>query len=188
MANGKSIIEREIRTDVFRTGCAPHARAVAESRVGRWWWVIFIPLALTAIYGFSVDIRWLILSVAILLLLVPALTLFGYIGAISDPDAVEALYPRRATFRTDGSLLITTMPIPRDSEKLPQPGTDADAAAPKKSVIRREEIASATYMGKFLEVRFVAAGRRMLIPLASFESPSDPTILVEAFGRPEVNS
>lgn len=188
MANGKSIIEREIRTDVFRTGCAPHARAVVESRVGRWWWVIFIPLALTAIYGFSVDIRWLILSVAILLLLVPALTLFGYIGAISDPDAVEALYPRRATFRTDGSLLITTMPIPRDSEELPRPGTDADTAAPKKSVIRREEIASATYMGKFLEVRFVAAGRRMLIPLASFESPSDPTILVEAFGRPEVNS
>ena len=192
MANRTNIIEREIRTEVFRTGCAPHARAVAESGVGRWWWAIFLPLALTAIYGFSVDIRWLILSVAILLLLVPALTLFGYIGAISDPDAVEALYPRRAIFRADGSLLVTTLPLPRDSVDLPQPGTDTyvaeDTAAPKQSVIRREEIASASYRGKFLEVRFGAAGRRMLIPLEAFESPSDPTILAEAFGKPAVNS
>lgn len=188
MANVKNILDREITTEVFITGCSPHARVAAERGVVRWGWVLLVPLIITAIYGFAVDTRWLILSMAILLLIVPAVMLFGYIEAISDADAIEALYPRKVVFRTDGSVLVSSMPLRSDNEETPRILQETDAAINKQFIIEPGETTLASYRGHYLEVRFGADSRRMLIPLDAFDDPADHTILTEAFGNPAVNS
>ena len=175
------ILERQISTDIFRTGSAPHAKAAAEEITGRWRWAALMALAAIAAYGCFWDIRWLIVAVAITLLVIPALALFGYMHAIGDEDAVAAVSPRKAVFDTDGSIIVTQMPtVP-----------DGDAPAPRVPApvtIGREEIDSIEFRGRLLDRIFQNGERRLMIPLDAFKDPSEPSILADAFGRPAVNS
>lgn len=174
-------LERQITTEVFRTGSAPHAKAAAESGVGRWWWAIFIPLAFMAIYGCAADIRWLIVAVAILLLIVPTLALFGYMAALGDRDAAAALFPRKAKFNTDGSIEVKSLPMPVADDEI-KPKT------PSPLIIAKDDIAAINIRSNHLEIVFGEKKRRLLIPLDAFRNQREPLLVVEAFGKPAVNS
>lgn len=176
-----ALLSQQITTRMFRTGSAPHAKAAAEGGIGRWGWVIIVPLAAVALYGCASDIRWLIAALAVSLLIAPAVALFGYMRTISDRDATAAMFPRKAVFGTDGSVSVVPFPIQTAD------GTDCGRVPPTMTILPGD-INALRFRGKYLELLFDEPERRLLIPLASFESPSDPTILVEAFGRPEVNS
>lgn len=174
-------LERPITTDTFRTGSAPHAKRAALKNISRWWFGA-IPLAAMAVYGFAVDIRWFITAAAILLLIIPVLILFGYVGAMADRDAIEAQYTRRVRFDTDGSITVWRMPLPSESE--PE-GAPAD---PAPYYIARSEVSSLTIDGEYLEVRFDGGNRLLLVPVDALPDRASLTILAGAFGKPEVNS
>ena len=171
---------QEIKTKVFRTGSAPHAKAAAESVAARWWWVA-VPLAVIAVYGSLADTRWLIAALAVLLLLLPTLALFGYLSAIGNRDAVAALFPRTASFHADGSVAVNSLPLPSDD------GHTA-SGAPPRLMIARNEINDARLRGRHLEILFGRDERRLLIPLDAFNDPHEAVILAAAFGKPAVNS
>ncbi len=174
-------LEQPITTGIFRTGSAPHVKIAAISALKRWW-AAFIPVSVIAAYGIAADSRWLIAALAVILLVVPALLLVGYINAMADGDAVSAQYPRQARFDTDGTITVWHMPLSA------KPESGETLTAPAALKIAANEVNNVELNGHYVEVIFGGGKHHMLIPIDALEEQCGLSILLEAFGRPAVNS
>ncbi|MCM1070627.1 MAG: hypothetical protein NC210_04275 [[Clostridium] fimetarium] len=174
-------LELPITTETFRTGSAPHAKRAALKSISRWWFAA-IPLAAMAVYGVAADIRWFITAAAILLLVIPVLILFGYVGAMADRDAIDAQFPRRVRFDTDGSITIWRLSLPTDE------GAETNLPEPSPCRVAPSEIDSLAIDGGFVEVVFGSGKRLLLVPVDALPDDGCAAILAGAFGKPEVNS
>ncbi len=171
-----------IETNVFRTGSAPHVRNAAERFVARWWWLIIMPFVAQGIYSLLADdVRWLIVAIAIILLLIPAVIMFGYFVAVSNADAVAAMSQRKATFMPDGTIKVNAIK-PVEEQGVPAP------RLPEPQTITPDKVTSVTFSGKHLKVTYDNASHSILIPLSAFSEADSPAILARAFGNHEVNS
>ena len=146
-------------------------------------------------------------AAAVCFMVYPPIAMLGWFGAMSKHDAVRAIYPRKVSLSTDGTLTIVYLDRSKEKEKEGDKEDESDSAhgdpecsgdgdekptleIPPPLTITPEEITGSEISGKVIEIEYCLdgnAGKRQceLIPVSAFATPADAIRFIGRFCRVE---
>lgn len=94
-----------LTTTPFHDTPGKYVRRIMAMWLGRWWWTMALPVALTALLS-VIEAVWLFVALMILCLLVPAVIAMVYYNYALTPQAVATLELKIVSI-SDNSLVVT---------------------------------------------------------------------------------
>lgn len=159
----------DITTDIFAIAPQTYVRLLLMRLLRRRWWTIAIP-ALAAIIAAIVaaDIRYLLVTFVLVLLVLPHVLVCQYYFHAMSPQAARCVIPHRVRFADDR--LTITYALPDDS--------DDKRPAPADEEIRYNTITETRMSADHIEI--MADGTLTAIPLAAFGQRSDALAAIQS--------
>lgn len=114
-----------ITTSVYQTGPHTYMRAVAEMWLGRWWWIMIIPLGVCFGIGATINVAFAFIGFMAIFLLAPMIIMFLYFAHALTPEASMAILPHEVT-ASDSGLDVTFVTSGEDDRQYPPVHIDWD--------------------------------------------------------------
>ncbi len=124
-----------IATEIFRTPPSAYLKYVLNRWLGRYWWIIVIPMAICCAMSFY-DIRWIFVAFMILCIAVPFIIANLYLYHLLSPAAQRAVKLKNIIIRPYKEISIT---YHTDSDDNKEESTDTNT---KQEIIEWNNIHS----------------------------------------------
>ncbi|MDE7443945.1 MAG: hypothetical protein K2M65_07265 [Muribaculaceae bacterium] len=95
-------MSEKITTSVYQTGAHTYMRAVAEMWLGRWWWIMIVPVGVCFVIGATVNVAFAFIGFMAIFLLVPMIIMFLFFTHALTPEASMAILPHEVTTSDTG--------------------------------------------------------------------------------------
>lgn len=157
-----------IKTDIIRGSADRYIRQLAVEWLGKWWWVLLLPIAVPVILGLTVNQAWLYVAVMLLFLCYPTVMLLMFCQYALRPQARKAVHDYTVTFTPSG---FTIMYMPLNEDK-PTP--------PTAETVNFDEITDYSINSKGITVKWGNTPYDFLfLPHDSLESKEQAKKLIE---------
>lgn len=111
-------MSEKITTHVYQTEAHSYMRAVAEMWLGRWWWIMIIPVAVCFSLGATLNVAFAFIGFMAIFLIVPLIVMFLYFTHALTSEARMAILPHEVTACESG-LTVTFVTRHENERKFP---------------------------------------------------------------------
>jgi len=148
-----------IRTQIFRTGPMSYITVAAELWLGRYWWLLAIPVVACMALGMAVNPAFLFVGFMLAMVCAPMILMFLFYAHALTPEARIAVLPHSVGVSPAGGVSVEFAP-------------DGMAEPPAPVSIPLSEVTGVEYSGSHLMIHL--SGRRyrfLIVPYSAFETP-----------------
>lgn len=154
MSHNHSHKGNAITTASFAVAPSVHAAMATGRILSRYWWTAAIPVAVLLAIGLS-DWRYAVTALALIFVVLPAVTMFGWFAATWDADAVADMTEHTLRLNPDNTISIIRAGNTHT--------TPADALI-SVSLFRKNIVVAISHNGKT---------QRIIVPVSAFATQAD---------------
>lgn len=111
-------MSENIETCTYQTDAHTYMRAIAEMWLGRWWWIMIIPIAVCFGLGATVNAAFAFIGFMAIFLIAPLVIMFLYFAHALTPEARMAILPHKVA-AGDSGLTVTFVTLNDDDRRFP---------------------------------------------------------------------
>ncbi len=170
-------MNRTMETEAYRTDSKHYMLAIAELWIGRWWWIIALPITTCFILAATINIAFAFVALMMLFIIVPMIMSFLYFYYALTPEAIMAMRNKRLHIEPDKSIIVNY-----------ETSTDEDfTASLPPSQIKWNEITGIEYRNHDIMLHLTGSRYRfLLIPydsIGDYEQQSSLANILSSFDK-----